>query len=246
MMTSKVLLADTPDLTYGLDELAPSFGASGNTASTLMLALKKDILNGVFSANQKLVMSVLKERYQVGTGPLREALSQLVVERLVVVEDQRGYRVPPMSLGEMQDLYHTRAKIEGLCIAQAIALGDLDWEAQVLAAMHRLASTSQQVGKGIDELLAWEHHHQAFHRTIASGCGSPTLMQIRQSLYERTARYRLMWLKDNMTNQAYFDQNQREHDTLCQLVLARDSQKAVALISSHLQSPSKVLSDFFD
>lgn len=244
-----LIMTSTPtvtlDFTYGLDAQAPSFGG-GNTASTLMLTLKKDILNGVFRADQKLVMSQLKDRYQVGTGPLREALSQLVVEHLVTVEDQRGYRVPPMSLGEMQDLYRVRAEIESLCIAQAIHVGDLDWESEVLAAMHRLSRTGSQVGKGLEGLLAWERHHQAFHRVIASGCGSPTLMQIRQSLYERTARYRLLWLKDNMTNQAYFDANQQEHEQLCKLILERDSQGATALIHSHLQSPSKELAVLFE
>ncbi|MCF7522019.1 DNA-binding transcriptional regulator CsiR [Neisseria sp. ZJ106] len=235
---------DTLDLTYGLDTFEKTAGA-GNTAGALMLALKRDILNGVFAADQKLLMSSLKERYQVGTGPLREALSQLVVERLVTVEDQRGYRVPPMSREEMQDLYRVRAEIESLCITQALELGDLTWESEVLAAMHRLAATSKQVGKGLDELLAWERHHQAFHFVIASGCNSPTLLQIRQSLYERTARYRLLWLKDNMSNQAYFDSNQKEHEELCRLVLARDKAGAVALITHHLQSPSRMLSEWF-
>lgn len=240
--TMNVATPENFDLTYGVDNEPAT---TANTASLLMPALKKDILNGVFSANQKLVMSNLKERYQVGTGPLREALSQLVVERLVVVEDQRGYRVTPMSLPEMQDLYRTRAQIERLCIQEAIALGDLNWEAEVLAAMHRLSSTSKLVGTDLDGLLAWERHHQDFHRVIASGCQSPTLLQIRQSLYERTARYRLMWLKDNMTNQSYFEQNHREHEALCQLVLARQTEKAMTLIGDHLQSPSKVLSELF-
>lgn len=228
------------DFTYGLDT-----GSGSNTASQLMMSLKKDILNGVFLADQKLIMSQLKDRYQVGTGPLREALSQLVVERLVTVEDQRGYRVPPISLIEMQDLYRVRAEIESLCIAQAIELGDLAWESEVLAAMHRLDRIGTQVGRGLEALVAWERHHQAFHRIIASGCRSPTLLHIRQSLYERTARYRLLWLKDNMTNQAYFDTNQQEHKQLCQLILARDKTAAMALIHSHLQSPSKELAVLF-
>lgn len=233
---------DNIDLTYGLD----IDSKAGNTASLVMGALKKDILNGVFAADQKLVMATLKERYQVGTGPLREALSQLMVERLVIAEDQRGYRVTPMSLAEMRDLYQARVEIESLCITKAIQLGDLTWESEVLAAMHRLISTSKLVGKGMEDLLAWERHHQSFHRIIASGCNSPTLMQIRQSLYERTARYRLIWLKDNITNQAYFDENQQEHEQLCRHVLARDTEAAVALIRQHLTAPSRLLADLFD
>ncbi len=111
---------------------------NGNTASQLTPLLKQDILQGVFAADEKLVMAKLKKRYDVGIGPLREALSQLVVEKLVVVEDQRGYRVHPISGDEMQDLYQTRSYIEALCVVQAIKNGDVDWEAEVLAAMHRM------------------------------------------------------------------------------------------------------------
>lgn len=156
------------DFTYGLDT-----GSGSNTASQLMMSLKKDILNGVFLADQKLIMSQLKDRYQVGTGPLREALSQLVVERLVTVEDQRGYRVPPISLIEMQDLYRVRAEIESLCIAQAIELGDLAWESEVLAAMHRLDRIGTQVGRG---LRRWWH---------GSDTIKPFIVSLRQAVARR-------------------------------------------------------------
>ena len=54
-------------------------------------ALKRDILRGVFAPGEKLLMSALKARYGLGVGPLREALSQLVAERLVVAISQRGW-----------------------------------------------------------------------------------------------------------------------------------------------------------
>ncbi|SVH83618.1 DNA-binding transcriptional regulator CsiR [Shigella flexneri] len=46
-------------------------------------------------------MSLLTSRYALGVGPLREVLSQLVVERLVTVVNQKGYRVASMSEQEL-------------------------------------------------------------------------------------------------------------------------------------------------
>ncbi|STL13249.1 GntR family transcriptional regulator [Escherichia coli] len=46
-------------------------------------------------------MSLLTSRYALGVGPLREALSQLVAERLVTVVNQKGYRVASMSEQEL-------------------------------------------------------------------------------------------------------------------------------------------------
>ena len=53
--------------------------------------LKNDIIRGNFQPDEKLRMSLLTSRYALGVGPLREALSQLVAERLVTVVNQKGY-----------------------------------------------------------------------------------------------------------------------------------------------------------
>ena len=90
-------------------------------------ALKRDILRGVFAPGEKLLMSALKARYGLGVGPLREALSQLVAEHLVVAISQRGFRVAPMSLAELADIYDARAHLEAMILGLAIARGDDDW-----------------------------------------------------------------------------------------------------------------------
>ena len=102
-------------------------------------ALKRDILRGVFAPGEKLLMSALKARYGLGVGPLREALSQLVAEHLVVAISQRGFRVAPMSLAELADIYDARAHLEAMILGLAIARGDDAWEAQIVASAHRLA-----------------------------------------------------------------------------------------------------------
>ncbi|MEQ4939413.1 GntR family transcriptional regulator, partial [Proteus terrae] len=38
--------------------------------------LKNDIIRGVYQPDEKLRMSLLTSRYELGVGPLREALSQ--------------------------------------------------------------------------------------------------------------------------------------------------------------------------
>lgn len=63
--------------------------------------LKNDIIRGNFQPDEKLRMSLLTSRYALGVGPLREALSQLVAERLVTVVNQKGYRVAFMSEQEL-------------------------------------------------------------------------------------------------------------------------------------------------
>ncbi|MCV6610458.1 MAG: DNA-binding transcriptional regulator CsiR [Amphritea sp.] len=211
-----------------------------NSALKVVGQLKEDILTGYFKPGEKLKMARLKERYQVGVSPLREALSQLLIEQLVVVENQRGFKVHPVSREEMLDIYQTRAEIEALCIGQAIERGDDEWEAGILAAAHRMRKFGDLVDKDPQE---WERRHQAFHTAIASGCQSPALLHVRRSLYEKASRYRNLWLKKNMANSQVFDANQKEHDALIDALLAHDGEQARELIRQHLLSPSRALDE---
>ncbi|SEQ13932.1 transcriptional regulator, GntR family [Amphritea atlantica] len=209
-----------------------------NSALKVVGDLKQDILTGYFKPGEKLKMPRLKERYQVGVSPLREALSQLLIEQLVVVENQRGFKVHPVSREEMRDIYATRAEIEALCIGLAVERGDDEWEAGILAAAHTMHKFGDMVDKDPQE---WERRHQAFHTAIAQGCNSPTLLQVRRSLYEKASRYRNLWLKKNMANSNVFDANQKEHQQLIDALLAGDGEQARELIRQHLLSPSRAL-----
>ncbi|EPJ48468.1 MAG: transcriptional regulator, putative [Osedax symbiont Rs2] len=209
-----------------------------NYASIVMTQLKQDILSGFFKPGEKLLMSRLKERYQVGISPLREALSQLLVEQLVVVENQRGFKVHPISLEEMHDIYRSRAQIEQLCIGLAIERGDDEWEATILACAHKMQKYADCIQSQPQE---WERRHQAFHTAIASGCQSPTLLQVRRSLYEKASRYRNLWLNKNMPDSSVFAVNQQQHQDLITALLQRDTQLAQQLIAEHLLSPSLLL-----
>ena len=210
-----------------------------NSAAKVLFHLKQDILTGFFVAGHKLKMSALKERYQVGVDPLREALSQLVVMQLVQVHDQRGYRVCPVSQTELVDIYDTRAHIESLCVGLAIERGDEAWEANIVAAAYRLQSNADLL-KADGDLQAWEKLHQGFHYAIVKGCGSEELLRVRLDLYEKASRYRNLWLKHNAGHGA-FDVNQMEHEQLVTAVLARDLESAKKLIFKHIIVPSQVL-----
>ena len=212
-----------------------------NFASQVFGQLKQDILEGYFEPGEKLRMSRLKERYNVGVSPLREALSQLIVEKLVTVENQRGFSVNPITPEELYDIYHTRSHIEGLCIALSIENGDDEWEASVIAAHHRLKKSANLLKADIKSMQEWEKLHQFFHATIASGCGLPSLMQVRSSLYEKACRYRNLWLKQDMLNAKKFHALQKQHDQILELILNRKKLEAQELMNTHILAPYEAL-----
>ena len=47
-----------------------------NTASQILESLTNDIIQGEYSPRQKLHIKTLKDRYNVGTSPLREEIGR--------------------------------------------------------------------------------------------------------------------------------------------------------------------------
>lgn len=204
--------------------------------------LKQDIIRGVFKPGEKLLMSTLKERYELGVGPLREALSQLVAERLVVAISQKGYRVASMSVAELNDIYDARAHLEAMIVTLAIARGDDAWEAAVLAGAHTLAKVVE-VKTPEQRLDLWDERHKAFHTAIATGCGSKQLLQARSYLFDQAERYRHLWLTQTVFSDEALALKRQEHSALVEVILARDAVRASEMMREHLMTPVPIITE---
>ena len=73
--------------------------------------LRNDIIHGVLAPGSKLRIEQLKQSYQVGATPLREALYRLTADGFVAVQGQRGFRVADMSLEELEDITNLRVAL---------------------------------------------------------------------------------------------------------------------------------------
>ena len=90
--------------------------------------LRQDIVWGHLPAGAPLRSDNLREAYDIGISPLREALSRLVAERLVTTVGQRGFRVAPLTTADVADTMETRVLIEGEALVRSIRRGGIDWE----------------------------------------------------------------------------------------------------------------------
>lgn len=219
-----------------------SSNANENSSQTMKAyqQLKQDIICGAHKPGDKLLMSHLKTQYDIGTGPMREALSQLVSERLVTAISQRGFRVAEMSLEEMRDIYDARAHLEALIVKLAIERGDEQWEAELIGKAHTLARVDE-VNSAEDMLNIWDTRHKAFHSAIAGGCGSPKLLEVRNSLLDQAERYRQLWLKQTVFSKSALEEKRNEHQALVDTLLERDAVKASELMYEHLMTPVPII-----
>ena len=103
--------------------------------------LRSELLNGDLRPGQKLKMVELTERFGVSQSVIREALTRLTEQGLLVATPQRGFRVRDLSIEDIAELTETRIQIESLALRLAVERGDLQWETGILAAHHRLERT---------------------------------------------------------------------------------------------------------
>src|ERR1700722_6476034 len=90
--------------------------------------LRADLLACRLQPGQRLRINELCKRLSVSLGAVGEALSRLTSEGLVSAEPQLGFTVAPISAIDLHDLTMVRIEIEGLCLRQSVANGDLSWE----------------------------------------------------------------------------------------------------------------------
>ncbi len=117
--------------------------ANSEVATTLnseaLTRLRSDILNCRLMPNERLRVEALRERYGMGTSPIREALMRLEAEGLVALEQNKGFRVSDVSAENLIDLMSTRIEIEGIALRWSLKNGGVDWEANLVSAFHRLS-----------------------------------------------------------------------------------------------------------
>ncbi|ATB46199.1 GntR family transcriptional regulator [Corallococcus macrosporus] len=205
-------------------------------ASAVLDRLRGDILHGLLAPGEKLRLEHLAPRYGVGRTPLREACCRLASEGLVTIEDQRGFRVAPISRADLLDLTRTRQQLEPLALRAAIAQGDIAWEGEVAAALHRLQRRAPASGSGtLDD--TWEQEHARFHSALLSACGSPWLLKFHATLFDQTERYRRL-------AQAYGKAGrhvENEHAALVKAALERDAERACALLTEHIARTTELV-----
>jgi GntR family carbon starvation induced transcriptional regulator len=202
--------------------------ASGSLSTSMADELRLAILSGELQPGSPLRLTNLKTRFDVSLSPLREALLKLAGEGYVVAEDQRGFRVAPVSKQNLDEITVLRRKLEPEALKLSMLRGETAWENHLVVAFHQLAKIEQT---SLDsDLQEWEAAHRAFHWALISGCEMPVMLQFCRTLLNLSDRYRRIFLFRNP-----HDRNvPSEHRAIYEKVLARDIDGACALHEQHI------------
>lgn len=200
--------------------------------------LRAAIFGGRFAAGDPLRFQELQALCGMSASPVREALAKLVSEGLVEGEHHRGYRVAPLTRADLDDIVRTRTRLESWMLERAIELGDREWEAKLVAALHlvtRVPRKHPDDPRLMDD--EWDRRHSLFHAALMSGCDSPILNQFCRQLYDRADRYRRLSLAVEYGPRDI----DAEHRAIVEAVLDHDATRATAILSEHYERTANFL-----
>lgn len=217
------------------DARVVEFEGPRSQTSVAYEVIRTDILRGRHTPDKKLKIQELAEELDVSPGAVREALSRLVPEGLVVSRDQRGFLVAPLSPADLVDLTDLRCEIEALALRRSVERGDVNWEASILAAEYKLRS-KPVVADGSDPTQKWKQNHADFHLALVSACGNRRLLSLHAQLYEQSERYR--GLLFHLETDRDVDE---EHHDIVKYALARDAKSLVLAAVDHLRRTTELI-----
>ena len=192
--------------------------------------IRSDIIFGALAPGQKLRLERVSESYGTSIPTLRELLTRMCAEGLIVAEGQRGFEVAPVSAADFRQVAELRLLLENHALEQSFTSGDLDWEGRVVSAHHKLGVMEKRMLEGSRENQElWKQCDWDFHHSLISACGSDVLLAAHAAAYDRYLRYQMIAVVFRGEIAA------REHQALLEAALVRDWKQAQTIMVSHIR-----------
>jgi DNA-binding GntR family transcriptional regulator len=188
-------------------------------------ALVERILDGVYGPGDRIVEMRVAQEFGVSQAPVREALRELELLRLVVSEPFRGARVREVDAEELKEIYPVRAALEEVAARAATPVLTTDvkpLEAE-LKAMRRAAKQG--------DVHAFIAHDVAFHRIIVEASGNRTLQDLWGSLHvDLRTTITLIKHVDDLAEVA------ESHVGVLEAIEAGDPELAASVLRRHIEA----------
>ncbi|WP_190047436.1 GntR family transcriptional regulator [Streptomyces galilaeus] len=192
--------------------------------------LRDAIMRGDYAPGDALKPQDLAKEQGVSLAVVREALVRVVGEGIADRLPNRGFAVPAFSDRRWQEIAEARRTIEPVVLRMSIERGDVDWEARVRAAHHRLARTQAYVPEeGEYYSGAWSEAHRVFHRTLLEGCGNSVLLDTFDRMWTASELAR-RWSAHHVPDRDHVG----EHRRLEEAALARDADTGAEVLTQHI------------
>ncbi|MFD0263605.1 GntR family transcriptional regulator [Kitasatospora indigofera] len=154
------------------------------------------IVSGRWKPGERIVERGIATELDVSQAPVREALRELEMLRLIESSPNKGVRVRVLTAADLEEIYPVRAALEQLAAETAARRAAADPAAGValIAALESEAAALLAADRSGD-VRAQVRHTVAFHRELVRASGNSVLLHTWESLgIEVWAALSIRWL----------------------------------------------------
>ena len=188
-------------------------------------SLKWSLIIGEYFPGSDLSIRSLAKKMGTSTMPVREALTRLASERLLLSSVKRSYKVAELDTKRVADQFFLRARLEG--IATRLAVPNLTTEQ--IAELETLASMmDKDIEGGSNENYIVRNYN--FHFSIYAASQNEELFWSIERLWAQTGPY----LAQVVRNQAMPDEWQVLHSNIAKAIKSRNADLAAQLIEKDI------------
>lgn len=188
--------------------------------------VRNAIVDGLLKPGDHLIESAIAEQLQLSRAPVREALSALERDGIIVYYPRRGYFVIEFTQKDIEEVYSLRLLME----IGALRLAFPTFSNADIQQMQEIVDTLGEVGE------KWEHSRIAnldlsFHEIICKAADHSRLYAVWDRMRMQT------WMLMGMTTHTHYDrpQNHRQfHQQILDAILDKDLPTAEKLLSDHI------------
>ncbi|MEM9970049.1 MAG: GntR family transcriptional regulator [Pseudomonadota bacterium] len=196
-----------------------------SAAQRIEQSLRHEIATGALQAGQRLDEAGLAARFGASRTPVREALSRLTAQGILVAGEKRGVFVAEYSREELSQIFEAMHEIEAACariVSQRLNLLTRSAILEAQSACERAAESGDRA--------AYLRANEAFHQTIYDATGNPYMSEIASEFRRRTGPFRA---KKFATRQDLVD-SAASHRELIDSIFSEDSMAASKGMREHM------------
>lgn len=194
--------------------------------------LKEDILTQRIPLGEKLTLKMLKERFEVSSTPIRDALTRLTEEGLVRYYSNIGVNVISPGRTDLQELYQFMGDLDALAILYSSRSKDLSEilkELEENIELTRVILEKEKLTQ--EEASLWISHSDRFHLIFYDYCHNTRLAVAAGRLRSQLTIFSNAYETGSLPQATIF----RAHEEIFSLYKERHFQEAAGRMRLHLE-----------
>lgn len=196
-------------------------------------AIKSDILANRLRPGDPVPVEKYVRDLRLSRTPVREATLRLEREGLIDIRARLGTFVSYLDLRNIRDMYRVRRLLEGEAAREAALRAPVEEIEELRRELAAFPETGEMDTRGMSET------GKRVHQLIVEHCGNEVLRSLILSLQDHFTRFRSLSIQipEKILS------SHREHLAILDSLIARDPERASALIHEHFDHASQFLLD---